>query len=329
VADAELLFAAIDAAAGGEPRAALAVVERLTGSGRDAGLFLGDLEGHCRELLVAGTLGEVPLEMRVTPEQDARTAEQAKAVGLAAVVRLLDLIAAARQAIRDGADPRTQLELVLLKAAVPEVEPSTQALLARVERLENALRGGGAVSAPAPVAPTPESGEVRATDTRPSAGPQAAVAVAEPEPEPAPEPVAEASPLAQVDLEGVKQIWPAVLETVQGANAMLAALLAGARPAALDRDELTLFFAESASFLKRKAEEATNREVVVHAIQQITGSRLSLRYELSDEANGENVSAPAGLSDEELVDRLMSELDAEELAPGAAAPPAPSPREEA
>ena len=42
------------------------------------------------------------------------------------VVRLLDLIAAALRAMKDGADARTQLELALVKAAEPALEPSTR-----------------------------------------------------------------------------------------------------------------------------------------------------------------------------------------------------------
>ena len=77
----------------------------------------------------------------MTPDHDARLAEQAGRVTPADVVRLLDLLAAAMKAVRDGADARTQLELALVKAASPEVDPSTRALLARIERLEQALAG--------------------------------------------------------------------------------------------------------------------------------------------------------------------------------------------
>ena len=51
-------------------------------------------------------------------------------------MRLLDLLAAAAEAVKAGGDARTQVELALLKAAKPEVDPSTKALLARIERLE-------------------------------------------------------------------------------------------------------------------------------------------------------------------------------------------------
>ena len=64
------------------------------------------------------------------------------------VVRLLELIAAALRALKDGADARTQLELALVKGAEPAHDPSTKALLARIERLEARLAGAPAAAAP-------------------------------------------------------------------------------------------------------------------------------------------------------------------------------------
>ena len=43
--------------------------------------------------MVVQTLGEVPPELRITTEQDERLAEQARRVGGADVVRLLELLA--------------------------------------------------------------------------------------------------------------------------------------------------------------------------------------------------------------------------------------------
>ena len=141
-ADADLLFGAVDAIAAGAQRDALLAAARLAESGRDLGRFFADLEAHARGLMVVQTLGEVPAELCITAEQDERLAEQARRVGPAAVVRLLELIAAALRAMKDGADARTQLELTLLKAAVPAYDPTVKALLARIERLEGQGRPG-------------------------------------------------------------------------------------------------------------------------------------------------------------------------------------------
>src|SRR4051794_28975565 len=149
-ADADLIFGALDAIAAGDAREALLAAARLAESGRDLGRFFGDLEAHARGLMVVQVLGEVPAELRITPEQDARLAEQAGRVGTAEVVRLLELIAAALRAMKDGADARTQLELALVKAATPDLEPSVKALQARIARLE---------SGPAPAAAMPKTPE--------------------------------------------------------------------------------------------------------------------------------------------------------------------------
>src|SRR5207253_3246909 len=125
VADAELLFDAVDAVAGGDAAAALGAVARLSRSGRDAGQFLRDLETHARELLVVQTLGEVPAELRVTVERDERLAEQAGRVGRAEVVRLLDLLANGLGAIHNGSAPAPHpagaFDLYALRSVWPAV----------------------------------------------------------------------------------------------------------------------------------------------------------------------------------------------------------------
>src|SRR5262249_24938268 len=151
----------------------------LTDSGRDAGQLLRDFEVHGRELLAVQVLGDVPPELQVTPERDIRMAEQATALSATDAVRLLDLVSAALEATANGAQARIQLELVLVKAAAPEVDPSMGALLARIERLEQGGGGGGgglrAAQRPEPeaapavtVAPDPD----RPREPHPDRGPE-------------------------------------------------------------------------------------------------------------------------------------------------------------
>ena len=151
VADHEQLFEALDAVLARNPAQALRCAAKLADAGRDPGQILRDLEVHGRELLAVQVLGEVPEELRMTPERDQRLLSQAQALSGADVIRLLDLVAAALEATANGAQARIQLELVLVKCASPEVDPSTGALLARIEQLEHALRRIGAGAGPSPV----------------------------------------------------------------------------------------------------------------------------------------------------------------------------------
>ena len=337
-ADADLLFGAVDAVDAGDARAALLAAARLSESGRDVGRFFGDLEAHLRGLMVVQTLGEVPDELRVTPEQDDRLAEQARRVGAASVVRLLDLVANALRAMKDGADPRTQLELALIKGAQPEHDASLRALTARLERLE----AGRPAPAPPPAAP-PRSADVPAT--------AAARAAQQPPPSRAPEPPAAATPPhdapavvaasvdvegappvtavavvepggavsepevhvgVELDLPGMTELWPAVLAEVQE-RPMVRALIENARPSKLDGGELTLSWAESAAFYKRKAEDPDCRDQIAKAIRTVTGSSLRLAYALAEDGAHTERDDVAPLSEDELIDTFMREFDAEEL----------------
>jgi DNA polymerase-3 subunit gamma/tau len=279
VADAEQLFGALDAVLARDPAEALRAAARLSASGRDPGQVLRDLEVHGRELLTVQVLGEVPPELRVTPERDRRLAEQAGALSDTDAVRLLDLVSEALDATTNGAQARIQLELVLVKAAAPELDPSMAALLARIERLE---KGGAGLKAVEPrAAPAPVS-----------------------EPERAP---------VAFELETAIASWPAVVDHVRAQNVMLAALLADARPVAVGERELTLAFPGGAAFLKRKAEQDDYRRMTVEALRTVTGHQLALRYELRDGEEARPAEGEVVLSGEELVRRFLEEFDAEEI----------------
>ena len=116
-----------------------------------------------------------------------------------------------------------------------------------------------------------------------------------------------------LDLSGITELWPAVLADIQDSSPMLHAAVENARPSALDDGELTLTWAESVAFYKRKAEDPACREQIATAIRAVTGSSLRLAYALADDdALPDRDEAPP-LSEDELIDTFMREFDAEEL----------------
>jgi DNA polymerase-3 subunit gamma/tau len=323
VTDSELLFGALDAVAAGDARAALLAVASCVEGGRDPAGFVRELETHARELLVVQTLGgTVPAEISVTLERDERLVEQAARVSAAALVALIGLLADALAALRNGADGRTQLELALVKAAQPALDASSQALLQRIERLEGALGETRSPAGPPPAAAKPQPAaqpppkpreqpsQARGDAVHAAAALATATALA-PSPDPDPEPALEPEPEQTLTLERLLAIWPAALQVVGESNKMLAAVIADAQPVELDGHRLVLAFPSDAAFLQRKADDRTNRAVVVDAIKAVSGHSLTLSYELRELAQP---AAADPLSQDEWAARLKAEFDAEELA---------------
>ena len=120
-----------------------------------------------------------------------------------------------------------------------------------------------------------------------------------------------------VDFERISGLWPAVLDQVrESGSELLSTVFAAARPVAVDveRAVLEVGFPASAAFNKRKAEAQEARERLAEAVKTIVGERLRPIYVLLE---GDEEAAPGGaeppLSEEELIELLRSEFDAEEF----------------
>jgi DNA polymerase-3 subunit gamma/tau len=316
-ADADLLFEAVDAVAASDPKAVLLGVEKMARSGRDPSQFARDLLAHLRHLLVTQTTGEVPATFVVTATDTERIRRQASAVGAAELVRTIDELASALTAVREGDDARMAVEIALLKAARPDLDPTTEGLLARIEKLERQLAGSAPPppliapppapparpSKPTPSTPHPSRPEPRAHAPEPSASAASAPsaggadggsspAVREDEDPPSatgsaaatPEPAADVpSPVDAQNLDQVKRIWPSVLDKLAEKAPALAATFDGAGPIAFEGDDLTIGFPADQPFNKRKAESPDRRQALVEAFTEVTGGPVAPQYVLLEE----------------------------------------------
>jgi DNA polymerase-3 subunit gamma/tau len=275
VADAELILDAAEAIAERDANSALMTVQRLADSGRDYVQFMRDLAAHLRHLFVVQTLGDVPESFAVTSEHTDRLSAQASRLNQAEILRAIDLLAAAIAAVKDGSEPRIQLEMALLKASQPSADLSLQALMFRIEQLERRIQAGAAAPAAPAAAPQPEATPSSAPPPKPARSLSAPAAA------PVVEAVAEPNAEADVELDQLMHLWPAVLEAT-AEDPMLGAALAETHPLALESGRLVIGFPPETDFIRKKAE--AKREVIQRAIHGLTGATLVIALETSDQA---------------------------------------------
>jgi len=266
-----------DAVAVGDARTAFEVVNRLVQDGQDLRNVTNETLAHFRDLLLVKTapgqedLLDIPADgyegLRIQTEKF--TAPE--------LARVIDLLLAAQNDMRWTTSPRLSLELALVRATIPETDPSPAGTLSRLERLERLanLEPGSTVPS-ADAAPTPPAsgasaaGAGSAGDAARSSGQASATAPAEsetargaePPAEPAPAPEVETIPPApasapdpdaphaasagNVDVAMLRRSWPSLLDHLsQVGQPVLRALLESATPATFDGETLELAFPPS------------------------------------------------------------------------------------
>jgi hypothetical protein len=126
---------------------------------------------------------------------------------------------------------------------------------------------------------------------------------------------------AAQDLAQVTRIWPSVLDKLAEKAPALAATFDGARPVAFDDEGLAIGFAPDQPFNKRKAESPDRRQALIEAFEAVTGEGVSPRYVMLDEEAAAAAPPPPDtpapgserIDEDELLERLKSEFDAEEV----------------
>jgi len=348
-ADADLLFEAVDAVVAEDPKGVLLGVEKMARSGRDPSQFARDLLAHLRHLLIAQTTGEVPTSFVVTATDTARTQAQAAAIKPANLVRTIDELADALTAVREGDDARLAVEIALLKAARPDLDPDTAGLLRRIERLENgsASPAGPVTAGDPPSLPVAKASSGMVPLTVPPAGeaapqddpPPGEEEEAEPEASTDPAPPAGGADLGDhpeqqlqrrdggtksatgpagqelLSLEEIQRVWPAVLHKLSETAPALAATLEGARPVSYGEEGLEVGFPPEMTFNKKKADSPERRDTVAAAFAAVTGTGLRPTYVLLEGEAPPDTPAPGSeeIDEDELLERLKSEFDAEEV----------------
>ena len=102
----------------------------------------------------------------------------------------------------------------------------------------------------------------------------------------------------------------------ESGSGLLGQVLAAGRPVRVDAEAevLEVGFPASAAFNKRKAEETEARERLAEAVRTIIGERLRPVYVLLDD-DAVAVAPEALLSEDELIELMRTEFDAEEYVP--------------
>jgi len=292
------LFSIVDGVIDGNASGVMRMVNDMVNDGKNLGHFIKSLTGHYRNLMLSKSGADLKYIMDSTDESIEQTASQSDKLTMSEILRSIDVLTKLEAQSRWATQPRTHLEMTLVKLMQPETDQTVEGLLARLEKLENALASGQVVSRPLAnkkVAAVPQhtGGEVKSevkSETEPSAiktrrpasdkdtqddqvSPNQARASDQVESEEAP------VDLEPVDLSfgEIQSRWGQVLELVRKTKIQVQAFLIEGTPVALNGATLMIAFKDGYAFHMDMVEREENRKIVEGAIEKVFHQNIRVK----------------------------------------------------
>jgi DNA polymerase III subunit gamma/tau len=268
----EIQFELADVVAVGDARGTFDIVDRLVQDGQDLRNVTAETLAHFRNLLLVKTAPGQEDLLDVPSDGYEALRIQAEKFSPGELARVLALLLAAQNDMRWTTSPRLSLELALVRASMPETDPSPAGMTSRLERLAHlepgavlpAARPASVTEVPAPPADDRASVADRDPLTIDVAIPaeqmpvsQAADPMTVDVTAPAAQmPVPHAADAATVDVTMLRRSWPALIDHLgELRQPILRALLESATVASFDGDTLELAFPPDKKFGVNKVED--------------------------------------------------------------------------
>ena len=118
----------------------LTTTDELLSLGKSIGVFVKDLAGYLRDLLVVKTCKTAKEILALPEERFSVMSKTASAVNDVRILRSLEIISGVENLLRFSTQQRNVLESALLKASTPENDGNIEALLSRIKTLEEKIK---------------------------------------------------------------------------------------------------------------------------------------------------------------------------------------------
>ena len=182
---------------------ALAAVAHTVHRGRDPRTIIDDLVRHLRDCFLTQMAPEL---VQAQEHRAAELADQARRLGTARIVKVMETLGQALLDMRGAPDQRVVLEVALVRLVHRQLDTGLDALLARVERLEREIVDRPPTLAPAPVNPSTGRAVLGGRVSRDASAPTPRPTAPSPAPESAP-PTESPAPNAGASLDTLVARW--------------------------------------------------------------------------------------------------------------------------
>lgn len=269
---------------------AMVIIDKLVFSGKDIHLFIKDLIGHFRNLLMVKVSNTPEEILDMSLENIELVKEQGKKIRIEEIMRGIRILQEGEANSKVSKQSRLYLELSIIKMCKIEYDTSSEVMLARINKLEENLKSGKIQ-----VAANPQSSEkvIQNEVTVNKKVNHKEKAVKE-----------EGHILSNennintnssLTIDNIKRAWSEILEAFKARRAMVIyASIVTAKPYKFEKGIVTLVYEASYAFNKNRLEKLEYKKIVNEIFSEVLKDKVIVKYDVENSESGE-------LSKEELL----------------------------
>ena len=248
---------------------AMTTIENIVFSGKDIGLFIKDLVVHFRNLLMIKVTNNPEEVLDMSLENIALIKEQGSRIRVEEIMRDIRILQEAENNARISKQTRLYLELAIIKMCKIEYDTSSEVILARVNKMEEALRSGkiqvdqvSSKGTPAVIGGENKGKQVK----KPVVAGSRPVNIEE-------------NSDSKTSLEDIQRAWQDILEAFKARRAMIifASIVTG-KPIECKNGILTIQYDDQYAFGKERLEKSDNYKLVNEVISEVMRENIKVKF---------------------------------------------------
>ncbi|MBY6811395.1 DNA polymerase III subunit gamma/tau [Clostridium botulinum] len=263
---------------------AMVIIDKLVFSGKDIHLFIKDLIGHFRNLLMVKVSNTPEEILDMSLENIELIKEQGTKIRIEEIMRGIRILQEGEANSKVSKQSRLYLELSIIKMCKIEYDTSSEVMLARINKLEENIKSGKIQL----VSNNQIHENIASNDNASSNKVKAQEKQIKKEPSVVKD-EANVNVNSSLTIDNIKRAWSEILEAFKAKRAMVVyASIVTARPYKFENGVATMLYEASYAFNKERLEKLEYKKLVNEVFSEVLKDKIMVRYEIEDNKSDES-----------------------------------------
>ena len=263
--------------------------------GKDVRNLVNDLIDHFRNLMVCKISNDLDEIISLPEETIDLLKQQAETIDTNNLIRILNILSEAQDSMKISSNPRVLMEVTMMKIAQPMFDESKEALIKRIENLEQKIESGNIKVNHISTKQTVDNFNENNQKNNNILEKQEDENI-------------EYENLKDDDVKLVEKSWKKILQKMkEDKNQVIRALLQDVDSFNISEDTLYIIFTDNYSFAKSRLDSPTTIQYVEKVIREVLNRSFSVKIALKSQLSNLNTEIKKEDKGEQILKNIVSE----------------------